>query len=76
MAHSWFQHVLASNESKHGWMDEVYFILEDFGLDAIADKSRKPILGCYTGYFSMVNSGKNYLKEHTRIVLTKIECTA
>jgi hypothetical protein len=42
MAHSWFQHVLASNESKHGWMDEVYFILEDFGLDAIADKSRKP----------------------------------
>jgi hypothetical protein len=22
MAHSWFQHVLASNESKHGWMDE------------------------------------------------------
>lgn len=22
MAHSWFQHVLATNESKHGWMDE------------------------------------------------------
>jgi hypothetical protein len=32
--------------------------LEDFGLDAIADKSRKPILGGYSGYFSMVNSGK------------------
>jgi hypothetical protein len=51
MAHSWFQHVLASNESKHGWMDEVYFILEDFGLDAIADKSRKPILGGYLDIF-------------------------
>lgn len=22
MAHSWFQHVLATNESKHEWMDE------------------------------------------------------
>jgi aminopeptidase N len=22
LGHSWFQHVLASNESKHPWMDE------------------------------------------------------
>ena len=22
MGHSWFQHILASNESKHPWMDE------------------------------------------------------
>ena len=60
MAHSWFQHVLASNESKHGWMDEGFTsFLEDFGLNEIADKKvENPFAGAYTGYFSMVNSGK------------------
>ena len=60
MAHSWFQHVLASNESKHGWMDEGFTsFLEDFGLNEIADKKvENPFTGAYAGYFSMVNSGK------------------
>ncbi|RTY97913.1 M1 family peptidase [Flavobacterium sp. RSP49] len=60
MAHSWFQHVLASNESKHGWMDEGFTsFLEDFGLNEIADKKvENPFAGAYTSYFSMVNSGK------------------
>ncbi len=60
LAHSWFQHVLASNESKHGWMDEGFTsFLEDLGLNEIADKkAENPFLGGYTGYFSMVNSGK------------------
>jgi hypothetical protein len=40
-----FQHVLASNESSTvGWTKDLLH-LEDFGLDAIADKSRKPIFG-------------------------------
>ncbi|WP_158980801.1 MULTISPECIES: M1 family metallopeptidase [unclassified Flavobacterium] len=60
MAHSWFQHVLASNESKHGWMDEGFTsFLEDLGMNEIAEKkAQNPFAGGYTGYFSMVNSGK------------------
>ncbi|TDE00380.1 M1 family metallopeptidase [Flavobacterium sandaracinum] len=60
MAHSWFQHVLANNESKHGWMDEGFTsFLEDLGMNEIADKKvENPFAGAYAGYFSMVNSGK------------------
>jgi hypothetical protein len=32
LGHSWFQHILASNESKHPWMDEglqpIFLILQ------------------------------------------------
>lgn len=60
MAHSWFQHVLASNESKHGWMDEGFTsFLEDLGMNEIAEKkSENPFEGSYRGYYFMVNSGK------------------
>ena len=60
MAHSWFQHVLASNESKHGWMDEGFTsFLDDYGSNEIADKKvENPFIGAYRGYLSMVNSGK------------------
>jgi hypothetical protein len=60
MAHSWFQHVLASNESKHGWMDEGFTsFLEDFGLNAISDKPvENPFINAYKSYLSMANSGE------------------
>ena len=60
MAHSWFQHVLASNESKHGWMDEGFTsFLEDLGLNEIATKkAANPHEGSYGGYYFMANSGK------------------
>ncbi|HEX8574878.1 MAG TPA: M1 family metallopeptidase [Flavobacterium sp.] len=60
MAHSWFQHVLASNESKHGWMDEGFTsFLEDYALNEIADKKvENPFEHAYRGYYSLVNSGK------------------
>lgn len=60
MAHSWFQHVLASNESKHGWMDEGFTsFLEDTGLNAISDtKVSNPYAAAYKGYVSMATSGK------------------
>jgi len=59
MAHSWFQHILASNESKHGWMDEGFTsFLEDYGLNEIAEsKAKNPWGGAYRGYSSMANSG-------------------
>ena len=60
MAHSWFQHVLASNESKHGWMDEGFTsFLEDLGVNEIATKkATNPHEGSYNGYYFMANSGK------------------
>ena len=60
LAHSWFQHVLASNESKHGWMDEGFTsFLDDYGTNEILDaKLENPFINAYKGYFSMVNSGK------------------
>lgn len=60
MAHSWFQHVLASNESKHSWMDEGFTsFLEDLGMNEIAEKKAAyPHAGSYDSYYFMVNSGK------------------
>ncbi len=60
MAHSWFQHVLATNESKHAWMDEGFAsFLEDLGLNEIAEKKLpNPHEGSYDGYYYLVKSGK------------------
>lgn len=60
MGHSWFQHILGSNESKHGWMDEGFTsFIEDMGLNEIATtKQENPFTGSYNGYYFMVNSGK------------------
>lgn len=60
MGHSWFQHILASNEGKHGWMDEGFTsYIEDLGMQEIGLRQDKnPYSGGYNGYYSMVNSGK------------------
>ena len=60
MAHSWFQHILATNESKHSWMDEGFTTwLENYGLNEIADKKvENPHEDSYKGYLSLVKSGK------------------
>ncbi|MEK8178974.1 M1 family metallopeptidase [Flavobacterium buctense] len=59
MAHSWFQHVLASNESKHPWMDEGgASFLEDLGVNEIAEtKTKNPFSGAYKSYLDLANSG-------------------
>ena len=58
--HSWFQHVLASNESKHGWMDEGFTsFIEDTVMNQFAEKkAANPYAGAYKGYVDMVKSGK------------------
>jgi hypothetical protein len=39
MGHSWFQHVLASNESKHPWMDEGFTTyVSDLAENEFSDK--------------------------------------
>lgn len=60
MAHSWFQHILASNESKNSWMDEGFATwLENYGLNEIADKKvENPHADSYLGYFALAKSGK------------------
>ena len=60
MGHSWFQHILASNESKNPWMDEGFTsFIEDLGLNELAaTKSANPIAGAIKSYINLANSGK------------------
>lgn len=63
-AHSWFQHVLASNESKHGWMDEGFTsYAEALAMEALMPTNKQeeqpnPFMQAYGGYRNMVASGK------------------
>ncbi|MES2239568.1 MAG: M1 family metallopeptidase [Bacteroidota bacterium] len=60
LGHSWFQHVLASNESKHPWMDEGFTTyVEDLVTNEMAVKKvTNPFKENYVLYYSLVNSGK------------------
>jgi aminopeptidase N len=60
MAHSWFQHVLASNESKHEWMDEGFTtFISSLCMDQIMDQKKdNPFTSSYEGYYNLVASGK------------------
>lgn len=60
MGHSWFQHILASNESKHPWMDEGFTsFIEDLGVNEIAEKKvENPFISAIKSYIALANSGK------------------
>lgn len=64
LAHSWFQHVLATNESKHEWMDEGFttFISEYAMYEIMKNRNHKSLFeafrSSYTGYNRMVATGK------------------
>jgi hypothetical protein len=61
LGHSWFQHILASNESKHPWMDEGFTTyIEDSALNELKGEKKEvnPFVGNYKAYYSLVNSGK------------------
>jgi len=60
LGHSWFQHVLASNESKHSWMDEGFTsYIEDLAINEIsAVKKENPFEASYKAYYQLVQSGK------------------
>lgn len=59
MAHSWFQHILATNESKHEWMDEGFtsFISSLCMNEVMEQNKENPFDGSYKGYYALVNSG-------------------
>ena len=58
MAHSWFQHILATNESKHEWMDEGFttFISSLAMNEVMAQNKTNPFENAYNGYYGLVRS--------------------
>ena len=62
MAHTWFQFLLASNESKHPWMDEGFttYISNKAGNKILGKNIENPHIGSYRGYNYVV---KNNIEE-------------
>ncbi|MDW5289216.1 M1 family metallopeptidase [Formosa sp. PL04] len=60
LAHTWFQFLLASNESKHEWMDEGFTsYISDQAMNVIMKENKEnPSEGAYRGYYYLVKSGK------------------
>jgi len=59
LAHSWFQHILATNEGKHAWMDEGFTsYISSLCMNELMERnSLKPYAGSYRGYYALVKSG-------------------
>lgn len=60
LAHSWFQQVLATNETRHEWMDEGFTtFISSLCMDEIMQQNaRNPFEDSYSSYYSMVQSGR------------------
>lgn len=60
LAHSWFQHILATNESKHEWMDEGFtsFISKLCMTEIMDFDKENPFESTYKGYRNLALSGK------------------
>ena len=58
LAHSWFQHVLATNETKHEWMDEGFttFISTLATNEILEEKKEFPLQNSYYGYYQLALS--------------------
>lgn len=60
MAHSWFQFLLATNESKHEWMDEGFTsYISDEAMEVVMGEgdNPNPHAGSYRGYVFLAKSG-------------------
>ena len=59
LAHSWFQHILATNETKHEWMDEGFttFISTLAENKVLEENKEFPLAGSYRGYYRLATSG-------------------
>jgi hypothetical protein len=59
LAHSWFQFVLATNESKHEWMDEGFasYISDEAMNYVMKENKPNPHAGSYRSYLFMATSG-------------------
>ena len=58
LAHSWFQHVLATNESKHEWMDEgMTTYISTLAMNEVMNENKtNPMKRSYDGYRMLANS--------------------
>src|SRR5680860_755335 len=58
MAHSWFQQVLATNESKHEWMDEGFTtFISTLAMNQVMEEGKEnPFENSYKSYYNLVNS--------------------
>lgn len=60
-AHSWFQHILATNEAKHCWMDEGFTsYISNLAMNEIMPpkEPESPFADAYKNYVYLANSGK------------------
>lgn len=59
MAHTWFQFLLATNESKHEWMDEGFtsYISAQASNEVMERNQENPSAGSYRGYIRLATSG-------------------
>ena len=61
-AHSWFQHLLATNESKHEWMDEGFTsYISDLCMEEIMpskEENVNPFESAYGNYIYLAKTGK------------------
>ena len=60
MAHTWFQFLLASNESKHPWMDEGFSTyIEYHAVNSIFNEGKEnPLEDVYNTYIALARSGR------------------
>lgn len=63
LAHMWFQHMLATNESKHPWMDEGFTsFISDLAVNQLMEKHEQedanPFQTMYGNYYYLVQTGK------------------
>ena len=58
LAHAWFQQLLASNESKHSWMDEGFasYISSMASAKILRGRKATPSPSSYNGYYYAVNA--------------------
>ncbi len=59
LAHAWFQHLMATNESKHEWMDEGFttYISSLAMNEVMQTNANNPHTRSYQTYFQLANSG-------------------
>jgi aminopeptidase N len=59
LAHTWFQFLLATNEAKHGWIDEGFTsYISDLAMNEIMNlKKNNPLEAAFMGYIELAKSG-------------------
>jgi len=60
LAHSWFQFILATNETKHEWMDEGFTtFISTLAEDVVLKEDKMfPLMNSYSGYLALAGSGE------------------